>query len=104
MKKYSELGTVHRTEPCQEYPGKWFLYYPWQLPDEKAKDFPSLSEAILHGELVINQAEEEKREYNPRDVTICWQCSDDDPRVGQVWFTGFYRHGRFNLWGQYVSE
>jgi hypothetical protein len=35
--------------------------------------------------------------------SICWDSTDGDPRVGQVWFTGFYRHGTWNLLGQYVT-
>jgi hypothetical protein len=26
LKKYAELGHVHRTQPCEEYPGRYIIY------------------------------------------------------------------------------
>lgn len=105
MKKYAELGTVHRTEPCEEYPGSWFLYFPSKsgTGKETSEALDSLESAIRKAEKILQAYEDAKLEYNPRDFTICWKCSDDDPRVGQVWFTGFYQHGRFNFYGEYKT-
>ena len=100
LKRYAELGTVHRTEPCQEYPGEWLLFFPW-APNEQS--YGSYADARDAATKLLNKAEDDKREYDPKDVSICWKCSDNDPRVGQVWFTGFYCHGRFNLFGSYVT-
>lgn len=79
LKSFAELGSVYRTEPCLEYPGTYFVYRNGN--DEKS--FPSLKEAW---DYVLTDLSEFEGE-----VSICWQCSDDDPRIGQGWFTGFYR-------------
>jgi hypothetical protein len=102
MKTFTELGTVYRGDPCLEYPGEWLVFYPWRK-QESADVLASFEQALSHARKVLDQAEEDKREYDPRDVTICWKCSDNDPRVGQVWFTGFYQHGKFNLFGDYKT-
>lgn len=114
LPKFSELGTAHRGDPCQEYPGKWILFMPACLQEGMncLDDYPasgtqrecaSQEEAIAYGEKIIARAEEAKMEYNIRDFSVCWSCSDDDPRVGQVWFTGFYRAGQWSMFGQYRS-
>lgn len=80
LRMLSELGHVHRIEPCAEFPGKWLVY----SPDEDA--FDSLEQAMAFvADLSPN-----------RDKSIYWQASDDDPRIGQLWFTGFYRHSKWN--------
>lgn len=149
LKKFAELGTVHRGEPCQEYPGSWIVSLPlasgsehtfilhWKdgstrevkgcgknqlqaLADgynkagisagalavldyweEKQNTFSSLEEALAFANRKINEYEDAHLEYDARDIAIYWKCSDNDPRVGQVWFTGCYQHGRFNIFGAY---
>lgn len=101
MRAYAELGTVYRTEPCVEYPGKWLVYFPNRKVEEE-NSFATFEEAYAFAKT--------KEGYFPDDhylssihVSICWNCSDNDPRVGQVWFTGFYQHGRFNHFGDYKT-
>ena len=92
MKKYSELGHVYRCEPCIEYPGKWISYV--NGVDERI--FSSFDEA--------RKDASDRQDASPNDeceTSVCWRCSDDDPRIGQVWFTGFYQHGKFDIFGRY---
>lgn len=112
LKLYAELGHVHRTEPCIEYPGKWLLFMPacLQEGDNCLDDHPangsqrehaSQEEAIAYGEKIIARAEAAGMEYNIHDFSVCWACSDNDPRIGEVWFTPFYRAGQWSMWGKY---
>ena len=108
MRAFKDLGTVHRGDPCLEYPGKWILFIPARLQesmncmDEQSKrEFASQEEAISYGGSIIEWAEDSLLEYNISDFSVCWSCSDDDPRVGQVWFTPFYCAGRWNMFGHY---
>lgn len=107
LKRYAELGHVHRTEPCFEYPGEWLLCIPKALEDKCAdyyrESHASQKEAQDCGQRLLAWLEQSQVEYNPREISICWKCSDDDPRLGQVWFTPFYRHGSWSVWGQYRS-
>lgn len=107
LKKFAELGTANRGDPCQEYPGKWLIHYPYCLEEiigENGEiEQSSLDDAKCAVKGLIRRLEEKQIEYNPRDITISWKCSDNDPRIGQVWFTGFYVHGRFSFFGQYES-
>lgn len=107
LKKYAELGHVYRTEPCQEYPGEWILCIPKALEalchGEYVESHQSQGEARLAGDKLLAWLESNGVEYNPREITVCWKCSDEDPRIGQVWFTPFYRHGGWNVWGSYVT-
>jgi hypothetical protein len=101
MKTYAELGTVHRNEPCQEYPGTWMVYY--KSPDENLEvGKASFEEAYTVAAKFLIKYDADVRDF-PLRLSICWKCSDNDPRVGQVWFTGFYQHGKFNLFGDYKS-
>lgn len=97
MKKYSELGHVFRTEPCEEFPGKWicFFYSGEGLLSEVT--FPSFEEAQEYASISQDVM------INCEKISICWQCSDGDPRIGMTWFTGFYQHGFINQFGEYKS-
>ena len=98
MKKYSELGDIHRCEPCEEYPGSWMIFINGEVPmdEETHQDFEAAYLAA-------------KREWetsvleDPPIVAVCWRASDNDPRIGQVWFTSYYRHGAINQYGQYIT-
>lgn len=107
MRKFAELGTVHRCEPCQEYPGEWLVYCPiavsFQVGELGESSHPDFETALGHARKLIDKLENVKAEYNPREISICWKCSDNDPRVGKVWFTGFYQHGKFDWFGNYKS-
>lgn len=93
MKKFAELGHVHRGSPCEEYPGSWLVFASGNDIDNNS--FVSFEDAWSRAHELVN-ADADK-------VSICWQASDNDPRVGMVWFTGFYQHGRFDLFGNYKS-
>lgn len=105
LRAYAELGTVHRTEPCQEFPGEWLLCIPKALEGKCAEHYKeshtTLREAQAAGEHLLSWLEYNRIEYNPKDITVCWKCSDEDPRIGQVWFTPFYRHGSWTFFGGY---
>lgn len=115
LKKFAELDTTNRGAPCQEYPGAWLICIPdalgsywtrfWMSKERRhsGHSHATFEVAKVIGEAFLNYLEEQHVEYNPRDITICWKCSDYDQRMGQAWFTGFYQHGRFNLFGSYVS-
>lgn len=82
LKKFSQLGKVYRVEPCQEYPGRYLVFTDGN--DEKDCG-PNLLDAY---------ADVMRRDLDQNDIrkhSICWQASEDDPRIGEVWFTGFYR-------------
>lgn len=107
LKRYADLGHVHRTEPCLEYPGEWLLCIPRSVEvlagEYYRESHASQREAKACGEKLIAWLEANGVEYNPRDFTICWKCSDEDPRMGQVWFTPFYRHGSWGTFGDYQT-
>lgn len=95
LKKFSELGHVHRGEPCQEYPGKWLSY----LNGNEEKSFDSFEAAKKDA----SDRQSAKWAEGEAVTSVCWICSEDDPRRGEVWFTGFYQHGRFDAFGRYKS-
>ena len=90
MKRYAELGHVYRTEPCLEYPGTWLVFQDGVV---QVAASPTFQEALDAGRRAWDKAND------GAVVSICWECSDNDPRVGQVWFTGFYKLGCFNHYG-----
>ena len=98
LKPYNKLGTTHRNEPCIEYPGEWIVY----SAGEEHSSHPNYDAAYV-------AAYQEALEYDKRDqhvpinISICWKASDNDPRIGEVWFTSFYEHGKFNQFGSYKS-
>jgi hypothetical protein len=99
MKTFAQLGTVHRGEPCQEYPGEWLVY----SKGEERGSFPNRGLAIAYGEELVKEYDKQPQEI-PIQVSVSWKASDNDPRIGQVWFTGFYQDGKFNQFGSYVSS
>jgi hypothetical protein len=104
LKSYAELGTVHRGAPCQEYPGTWLVTVSNDITSKSNRGTMlcgSKNEAITAGTALVNTLEDELVEYNPRDIGVCWQASDNDPRVGEVWFTGFYKLGHWNHFGHF---
>ena len=76
MKHYADLTPSERVEPCIEYPGKWYIYI-----NGKENCMTSKEAAF---ELARINSDADK-------VSICWEASDDDPRIGKTWFTNFYR-------------
>lgn len=95
LKRYAELGSTHRNEPCQEYPGTWLVY----LNGKEMRAVSSLESAQICSMKEINQAEREGLE--DYKISICWSANDEDPRYGEVWFSGFYQHGYYNRFGDY---
>lgn len=94
LKRYAELGTVHRNEPCREYPGEWIVYV---NGNESSKH--NAFDVAFH----MAQEASDKAQDLSTEVSVCWSCSDNDPRIGEVWFTSFYRHGKFDYFGRYKS-
>jgi hypothetical protein len=90
MKHYADLGSVFRNSPCIEFPGVWAVYI--NGGDERL--FPTFADAIDKGKELSDIYD---------NVSICWIASDNDPRIGQVWFTPFYCHGKFTPFGVYKS-
>lgn len=86
MKRYAELGHVYRTEPCVEYPGRWIVY----VEGEERSTHESLEQAFAVAQALDIES------------SICWEASENDPRIGEVWFTGYYCHGKFDAFGRYV--
>lgn len=99
LKKFADLGTVHRGEPCQEYPGEWLVYYPNRKVEDN-NSFATFEEAYAFAKTKEGYFPEDPY-FSPIHVSIFWNCSEDDPRVGKVWFTGYYRHGKFDRFGRY---
>lgn len=114
LPKYTELNTATRTKPCQEYPGEWLVCIPDGLGGHWSRfwfsdknrphlghSFQTFDEAMNIAKNFLNYLEENHVEYNPTNITICWKATDNDPRIGEVWFTPFYMHGKFNFFGDY---
>jgi hypothetical protein len=83
LPKYEDLTTVNRGAPCEQFPGTYYIYV-----DGAEKD-------TLSGEVGEYVAIEQFRQCVQEHVlahriSLCWEASDNDPRIGQVWFTGFY--------------
>lgn len=77
MKKYAQLGPVHRCEPCEEYPGKW-------CGGNTEHDNYADACASAFAAWEADTSDDVMKEHG-----VYWQASDNDHRVGQVWFTGF---------------
>lgn len=113
LPKYKDLTTSTRGNPCEEYPGEWLVCLPETLGSYWSRfwfskerphlghSFQTFQEALDIGKDFLNYLQDNRVEYNPRDISVCWKATDNDPRIGQVWFTGFYMHGRFNIFGDY---
>lgn len=97
LRPLAALGTAQRGAPCLEYPGEWLTY----LDGNQEQSHSSFAAAYLAAEEIWNQADQSDPDF--KGVSICWKCSDNDPRQGESWFTGFYQDGHFNIWGQYVK-
>lgn len=88
-----------------EYPGEWLLCIPKALEslcrEQYQESHTSQADARQAGDKLLMWLEYHRIEYNPSEITVCWKCSDEDPRIGQVWFTPFYRHGQWTFFGGY---
>lgn len=93
MKTFQELQTENRGAPCLEYPGKWLVYKNGNDPKEAA----SAREAQILADVRWGEDREDTT------VSVCWECSDNDPRVGKVWFTPFYCLGTIDAMGCWKS-
>lgn len=86
MKAFKDLGT-DRCEPCREWPGRWLMC--WEGGSAEHATFEEALEDALTRECA--------------GASVCWEASEGDPRIGQVWFTGFYRAGTVDAFGLYRS-
>lgn len=91
LKKFADLDTSHRGEPCQEYPGEWLVY----ADGKEVACRPTFNDAYSCADAVWNALSD------PGKVSVCWSASADDPRIGEVWFTSFYQHGWIDSFGTY---
>lgn len=103
LRKFSELGTVHRNQPCQEYPGVWNVNLPASVRISDNTKYATFQEAQDGAKYALDLLDRAGIEFNPREITISWSCSDDDPRVGKTWFTPFYVVCRASFFGGFVS-
>lgn len=87
MKAYADLGHVYRCEPCIEYPGQWIVY-----ASDAAIAHATFDAAYKHAKHLAETLDK---------VSVAWGASVDDPRIGQVWFTGFYVAGSFDQFGRW---
>ena len=83
LRKYEELDTAHRGDPCAEYPGTYYIYHNGNEVDTFTGAF---------GETFARDKLRRVMYHNPLGGTfsLAWKASDTDPRIGQVWFTGYY--------------
>lgn len=92
LKPYSKLETYERNQPCLEYPGRWLVYVDGN--QETPRD--SFEEALSLANKLWN-------ETDGATISICWNASDNDPRIGKTWFTGFFQCGKIDSFGCYRS-
>lgn len=116
LPKYEEIQHNRRSHPCQEYPGEWLVCIPESMGPYWSRfwfskerphlghSFQTFDEAMRMGRSFMTFLENERFVYRSTDtISVCWKASDDDPRIGQIWFTPFYMHGKFKWTGEYVE-
>lgn len=103
---YAQLTSSNRGAPCIEFPGQYIVYYQGRV------DSRTLYLGDAHKEaLKALQESDTDPEVNgdgvfiaqPLRLTICWEASSNDPRLGQVWFSRSYQLGHYNLFGDWVE-
>lgn len=77
LKLLKDLKSSERTQPTRDYPGRWLVFG----DDKLVGDFPTDEEAYRFATRVCDRHDK---------VSVAWEANDDDPRIGEVWFTGFY--------------
>lgn len=95
LSSLNSLGTARRGEPCAEYPGTWIVYVNGEEIDtyvDTEENGDARSRAIKSAKMLLDEGEEDVK------VSVSWRCSDGDPRVGQVWFTGYYQAYTTSQW------
>lgn len=60
---------------------------PWQ---NGAAETPNTTTTLTRVRLRFAAWEADTSDDVMKEHGVYWQASDNDPRVGQVWFTGFY--------------
>jgi hypothetical protein len=116
LKKYTDLSPSERGAPCLEYPGEWLVCIPEGLGEHWSRfwfskerthlghSYQTFEEALQIGKDFLNYLEEARVEYQASKISVCWKATDNDPRASQVWFTPFYQHGKFNVFGEYKQS
>lgn len=92
LKPYDKLETYERNQPCLEYPGEWLVY----VGGNQETPCDSFEDALRLGHQLWDAS-------TSTAIDISWKCSDNDPRIGEVWFTGFYVCGQIDSFGCYRS-
>lgn len=95
--KYAELGAAKRNEPCEEYPGTWYVFLDGTEVG-KFRDAPTDPPGSKGARDLACEFAKKMSEVGT--TTVCWDCDDNDPRVGQVWFTGFYQYTKYGWEGE----
>jgi len=97
MLSYSQLGTTHRTAPCREYPGEWLVFCNGNQPKDMDNSFSDFESAFVAAQSLANNSPDDEC------ISICWCADEDDPRHAEVWFSGFYQHGKFDRFAIYIN-
>lgn len=103
LRPFKDLPEVSN-EPCLEYPGNWFVYFPSKngTSINTTEAFSSLEEAKEKALKIIHAYQDEGLEFSPYRFCIWWSSSDDDPRLQRAWFSHTYRAGQFNAFGTFI--
>lgn len=86
LTSFALLTTVYRSDPCAEYPGTWIVY----VNGVDVAHFVDTPLNVSAKGLALARARNEKDDNYDAKVSIAWQANDNDPRIGKVWFTGYY--------------
>lgn len=92
LKKYRDLTSVNRGDPCEEFPGVWIIYTNGKYKKEFATFDQAFSIAWQRADLSSDPDVK---------VSIAWKASEGDPRIKESWFTSFYQHGYFDCYLKY---
>ena len=87
LKSYKDLGSVYRNDPCEEHPGTWVVFL---NGSEVAmfRDVPNGPSA--HAEAIRFARDIVQATDDADQIAVGWSCDENDPRIGEVWFTGFW--------------
>ncbi len=81
---YESLTTSNRHDPCREYPGAYHVY----ADNNHVGDFYGEYE----GGTALDRAKRQALNLpDAMNIAVYWAASEDDPRIGQGWFTSYYR-------------
>lgn len=103
------LPNWKRGDPTTDYPGRFIVY----VNGKHVDDFTDQADAIRAAKKIWDDPATVRLKPPPwrehegplePEVSVCWFASDDDPRVGSFWFTGFYQLGKIDHFGRFVGS